>query len=153
MPLGGQRGKNAPQAVAYAGMQPNRAITAVAVVACGASAGVHAGLAPSHLREEPALGVAFIVAAALALAAGTRLALHPHDRRAALLSAALLAAMIAAWALSRTVGLPLLQPEPEAVDGVGVVTQIVQALGLVAALWLTQPAGGRGPSTIEEVPR
>jgi hypothetical protein len=35
-----------------------------------ASAGIHAGLVPEHLREEPRLGVAFIGAALVLLATG-----------------------------------------------------------------------------------
>jgi hypothetical protein len=52
------------------------------VGACAISAGAHAGLVPDHLREAPQLGVAFVVAAGLLVAADTALAIRPGSLRA-----------------------------------------------------------------------
>jgi hypothetical protein len=95
-----------------------------------ASAEAHAGLVPEHLREAPRLGIAFILAFALLLAVVSALALCPEDRRIARVAALLLTGLIASWGASRVTGIPLLQPRPEAVDLVGLVTKLVEVLGL-----------------------
>jgi hypothetical protein len=123
------------------------------IAACAASAGAHAGLVPEHLREAPPLGIAFVLAAVLLMAVVVTLAMRPHDRRAAQAAAFLLAGLIVSWGVSRTTGLPFLQPHPEAVDAVGLATKLVEALGLASALWLSQPAGGRRSPVIQEVTR
>jgi hypothetical protein len=118
-------------------------LTARNVVAacCAASAGVHAALVPEHLDENAVLGTGFGVAAVLLFSStlafsGRRAA----SRLAAPATAVLLVALIGAYALSRTVGLPFIAAEVEAVDGVGVATQVVQAAALAAAIALTNPA-------------
>jgi hypothetical protein len=125
--------------------------TRLLVLACAASAGAHAGLVPEHLHEAPRLGAAFIVAVGLLIAAGAALLARPADRRVARAAAVLMAGLIVAWAVSRTTGIPLLQPDPEEVDAVGVVTKLVEAAGLWLAAWLSQSPDGRMPSAIEEV--
>lgn len=80
---------------------------------------------PEHLREAPRLGIAFIFAFALLLAVVAALALCPEDRRIARVAALLLTGLIASYAASRVTGIPLLQPRPEAVDLVGLVTKLV----------------------------
>lgn len=124
------------------------------MVACAASAGAHAGLVPEHLREEPRLGIAFIVAALLLSASGAVLAIRPGDRPVAKAAGALFAGLIAAYVASRTTGIPLLAPDREPVDATGVITDVVETLGLAAALSLGQPFGRhrRRPS-LQEVPR
>ena len=123
------------------------------IAACAASAGVHAGLVPEHLREAPQLGIAFIVASVVLLAVVVALALRPDDRRIALVAALLLTGLIASWGTSRVTGIPFFQPQPEQVDVVGLVTKLVEVLGLAFALWLSQPVGGRRSSAIQEVSR
>ena len=105
---------------------------------------MHAALVPEHLQEAPALGVSFVVASLLLLLAGAVLVMRPDDQRAARVTALLLAGLIASWAVSRISGIPLLQPQPESVDGVGLMTKLVEALGLGFAMVLIQPVGGRG---------
>jgi hypothetical protein len=46
----------------------------VVIVVCAAAAGAHAGLVPTHLDHEPRLGIAFVAATALLLAAAAALA-------------------------------------------------------------------------------
>ena len=61
-----------------ASIAPTPAVAArVVAAACAVSAGAHAGLVPEHLREAPQLGVAFVLAAGLLLAAATALAIRP----------------------------------------------------------------------------
>jgi hypothetical protein len=142
--------------------QGNRALPAkpiegiaskVVIAACAASAGAHGGLVPEHMREEPKLGLAFIVAVVLLLGAVAALTIRAGDRRVAQAAALLLTGLMLSWAASRITGIPLLQPQPESVDAVGVVTNLVEALGLALALWLSQPMGGRWRPTIQEASR
>jgi apolipoprotein N-acyltransferase len=131
--------------------QPAQASKLVALT-CAISAGAHAGLVPEHLNEEPRMGVAFLVAVCLLLATGTAAALRQMDRRVALASALLFAGLIVGYTASRTSGIPLLSPDPESVDVVGVLINAVEALGLAAALAQLRPNPHRlTRSTIQEV--
>jgi hypothetical protein len=113
----------------------------IVLIACAASAGVHAGLVPAHLAENPWLGLAFTGAAGLLLALTASLARTGEPRRRAAPAAALLAVLIVAYSFSRTVGLAPLEEHVEPVDAIGLLTQGVQVAGLIAALFLCQPAG------------
>jgi hypothetical protein len=98
--------------------------------------------------------VAFTAAAALLITGAFALTQRPGDRLLATAIAAFLGGLVAAYVTSRTSGIPLLDPEPEQVEAVGVATCIVEALGLVSALWLAQPLGRhRRRSTPQEVSR
>ena len=114
----------------------------VVLIACAASAGVHAGLVPAHLDENLWLGVAFAGSVGLLLALTVSLARIGGPRPRAAPAAAVLAALIVAYSLSRTVGLAPLEEHVEPVDAIGLLTQGVQAAGLVAALLLCHPSGG-----------
>jgi hypothetical protein len=123
------------------------------VAACAASAGAHAGLVPEHLADAPQLGFAFIAAVVMLLATAIALATRPDSVCAAQGAVLLLAALIVSYAASRTTGIPLLQPRPEALDAVGLATKVVEGLGLVFALCLSQPAGARRLPAAQEVAR
>jgi hypothetical protein len=102
---------------------------------------VHAALVPEHLSASTILGTGFALSAVCLFAstlafAGTR---APRST-AAPATALLLVALISAYAVSRTAGLPLIGAEVEEVDAVGLTTQALQAAGLAAALILTKPA-------------
>jgi hypothetical protein len=112
------------------------------LIASAASAEVHAGLVPAHLDENLWLGVAFAGSVGLLLAVTVSLARTGDPRRRAAPAAAVLAGLIVAYSLSRTVGLAALEEHVEAVDAIGLMTQGVQAAGLVAALHLCHPRGG-----------
>jgi hypothetical protein len=108
---------------------------------CAASAGVHAALVPEHLEENALLGKGFAVAAVLLFASALAFSGRRHaSPLAAPATAVLLAGLIAAYALSRTVGLTFVGAEVETADGVGIATQVVQAVALAAAIALTNPA-------------
>jgi hypothetical protein len=104
------------------------------VFACAASAGIHAGLVPEHVREEPRLGVAFALAVVVLLATAAAVAARSLDRGVAGLAAVVLGGLVACYVASRTTGIPLLDPEPEAVDAVGVSAVAIQLVGLVFAV-------------------
>ena len=114
---------------------------------CAASAGAHAGLVPAHLNGEPTLGAAFLGAVVLLAAAGAAVAAWPGDRRFTHAAGLLLAGLILAYLASRTSGIPVLDPEPEALDAVGAATTSVEGVGVVVALWLIHPVGRRARST------
>lgn len=83
-------------------------LLAAAVVAGVAAAGVHAAVGPMHLSAYPVLGVGFLVVAVLQAAWALALltATAPVARLASL-GALLHGGALTAWAVSRTVGLPL----------------------------------------------
>jgi hypothetical protein len=126
----------------------------VVVLTCAASAGAHAGLVPAHLRDEPRLGVAFLVAVLLLLSAAVAVGVRPTDWRVAGAAAVVLFGVALAYLATRTTGIPTLDPEREGVDGVGVATTAVEMTGLVFALRMTQPLGRDGrPFHVQEVSR
>ena len=122
-------GKNCAPRDTKEGMKRNLLLLAVAI-----SAGVHAGLAPSHLREEPLLGFGFVGATLLLSVTAFALARRTASRRPIAAAAALLAALIAGYAATRTVGLPGL--ERESWDSLGLATNAVEILGVAAAVYL-----------------
>ena len=125
----------------------------IVVGACAISAGAHAALVPEHLREAPQLGVAFVVAVGLLVAAAVALAIRPDSLRAARGAALLLAGLIAFYAASRSTGIPLLEPHAESLDAVGVTTKLVEGVGLVFALRLSRSVGDRRSPQVQEVAR
>ncbi len=124
------------------------------VFACAAAAGAHAGLVPAHLHREPRLGVAFLIAVVLLVAAATAVATRPSDRRITSAAGLLLAGLMLAYLATRTTGIPALDPETEALDAVGIATNIVEALVVVGALCLIHPCGRPvRPTHLQEVSR
>lgn len=119
-------------------------------IACGISAGAHAGLVPAHLDEEPRLGGAFVVAAIALAVVGATLATRAQSVVAARAASLVLAGLIVAYIASRTTGVPALSPESEAVDPIGIATTVVEAVGLAFSLNLTQTMGGKLPPTHQE---
>ena len=120
------------------------------IVACAVSAGIHAALAPEHFAEGTGAGTGFVVATVLL--AFFAVALTRKPTQAALLgSAFLFAGLIVSYAFVVTTGVPVLHPEPEAIDGLALFTKAVETAGLVVtasllrrpslAFVLTQPKG------------
>ena len=110
---------------------------------------------PEHLQTEPREGTAFIVAAVLLLALAGAGAARPDSPYLAGIAALLFAGLICAYVATRTSGIPWLAPDREAVDVLGVVTNVVEALGLLLAFdQLLQRAGRRSRRHIpQEVSR
>jgi hypothetical protein len=118
----------------------------VVILACAASAGIHGALVPDHFREGAGAGVGF-VAATIALAGLTLwLTLRPTSSLALAAAVAVFVGLLGSYALATTIGLPLLHPEPEPVDGLALATKAIEVLGLAAAsslLW--RPAAAFNP--------
>jgi hypothetical protein len=102
---------------------------------------VRTALVAQHLEDEPPMGVAFIAATALLLAVAAAVTYRPRQAGATHAATFLLAALIGAYALNVTAGLPWLSDEPEPVDLIGLATKAVEALGLVFAIRLSQTIG------------
>jgi hypothetical protein len=105
------------------------------IVACAVSAGIHGALVPEHVEESTGAGLGFVVATVLlgALAVGLTLRAGAIELVAA---AAVLAGLLASYGLAITTGVPLLHPEPEAVDALALATKAVELAGLAGAVHL-----------------
>jgi hypothetical protein len=121
------------------------------IAACAASAGLHAGLVPEHLGEEPRLGIAFVLATLLLLALTVALTTGIQPRLSSTVAAATLAALIVSYVLSRTAGLPWLVEDTEPFNVVGLLTQGIQGAGLLAALSLCHRTGATASILRKEV--
>ena len=108
---------------------------------CAASAGVHAALVPEHLRESPVLGWAFVLSVVLLAAAAVQVTADPDVAPRGV--AAVLWAVAAGYLLSRTTGMPVLVPDPEPVDVLGVLTTLAEVAAGLAVLSL--PRFGKEP--------
>ena len=104
----------------------------VLIASCATSAGIHAALVPVHLEEGLGAGFGFIAATAFLAVVAVGLTLGAGAARLGA-TAAVLAGLLASYGLAVTTGLPLLHPEPEAVDALGLATKAVELAGLLAA--------------------
>lgn len=137
------RGKNAARRDTKGAAMNRRSLELTGVLLAGSvAAGVHAGLAPGHLREWPPLGAAFVAAAVVASVAVAMLAVRPASAPPLRALGLLLAALVVGYASTRLAALPPLDPEREPVDPLGVATSAIEALGLLLALHLSVPRGG-----------
>lgn len=94
---------------------------------------VHIAIAPDHLREAPYAGVLFIALATAALA-NAALLLTTQDERAWALTAALSGSALAAYLISRSVGLPLLADDiGDWLNPLGVLAVLSEAAALAIA--------------------
>ena len=105
------------------------------IVTCAISAGIHGALTPEHLAEGVGPGGGFLASTVLLTVLAAALSLGAGER-AVLGAAVVLAGLIAAYGLAVSIGVPLLHPEAEPVDGLGLFTKAVEAIGLAAAVTL-----------------
>jgi len=104
------------------------------LIAVALSAGVHAGLAPSHLEEEPLLGFGFVTAVVLLAAVAFALARRLESPLPVTAAALVLGGLVAGYVATRTVGLPGLEHEDW--DSLGLTTSVVELAGITAAFHL-----------------
>jgi hypothetical protein len=124
-------------------------IELLGLLAAGAvGSGVHAALAPEHLREWAPLGASFLAVAVLFAVAVAALAIRPADQRLLAVLAALLGAVAAGYVATRLVAIPPLDPEREPFDPLGVCTSAVEALGLLLAVHIQLPRTRLSPAPL-----
>jgi CHASE2 domain-containing sensor protein len=112
------------------------------ILACAVSAGIHGALVPDHFEEGTGAGLGFVAATVLLAVLAAYLTRRP-TRLALAATAAVFAGLIASYGLAITTGVPILHPEPEAVDGLALFTKAVEVIGLlVAASQLRRPRLG-----------
>jgi len=104
--------------------------TDIVILACAISAGIHGALVPDHFEEGTGAGLGFVAATVLLAALAVRLTREP-TQLALVATAAVFVGLIASYALVITTGMPVLHPEPEAVDALALFTKAVEAIGLV----------------------
>lgn len=102
------------------------------ILVCAVSAGIHGALVPEHFEEGAGAGFGFVVATVLLAALAVALTRAP-TQLALVATAAVLAGLIASYALVITTGFPVLHPEAEAVDGLALFTKAIEGLGLALA--------------------
>ena len=120
-----------PGAAAHA----ERVLLPAAFVGSAAAAGVHAAMAPSHLQHSALFG-AFFVGAALFQISWAAALVFGCPRPVLLAGAAVNTAFIGLWAVTRTFGLPVVLPQPEAVGPWDVSCVAWQLVVVVAILRL-----------------
>lgn len=113
------------------------------IVCCAISAGVHAALAPEHLRESAVTGAGFLVATAALVAVVVGLAARPESRAVTSFGVLVLAGLVVSYAVATATGIPVLHPDVDPVDTVAVLTKAVELLGLGLGLRLRGPLHGR----------
>jgi len=103
------------------------------------SAGIHAALAPEHLREMPPLGYAFAAAAAIGGVLACAVVSRPDDRQIALLAGLFCLGQIAAWALFVSVHVPGFSGTPEGIETIALVSKATELAGVALAFPLALP--------------
>jgi hypothetical protein len=109
------------------------------LVAGAVGTGVHAAIAPEHLREWPPLGASFVAVAALLASTVVALAVRPDDERIVAALALLLGGVAVAYVATRLVPIPPLDPEREPFDALGLCTSAIEALGAIVAVHFRPP--------------
>jgi hypothetical protein len=112
-----------------------RVLLPAAFVGSAAAAGVHAAMGPSHLQHSTLFGAFFVVAALTQISWSAALVLR-CSRPLLLAGAALNTAFIGLWAVTRTLGLPVVMPTPEPVGPWDLACVAWQAVVVVACLRL-----------------
>jgi hypothetical protein len=107
--------------------------TGLLALAVTFSAGIHAALAPEHLKEMPPLGYAFIAAAAIGGAIAWALVARPNDRRIPALATLFCVGQIVTWALFVTVHVPGFSGTPEPVETIALVSKAAELIAIVLA--------------------
>lgn len=112
--------------------------------ALSTTAGIHIALVPSHLKEAPYAGVAFIALAAGALLVAMWL-IATADRLAWWAAAGLPASALAAYVASRSIGLPSMSDDiGDWLNSLGIAAGAAEVAAVLMAVWvLTGPVQPR----------
>jgi len=110
------------------------------IVCCAVSSGVHAALAPEHIRESVLTGVGYVTAAVVLVVLIIVLTARPESRAVTSFAVLVLLALLVSYGVASTSGIPILHPD---VDPVGVLTKAVEVVGLGLALGLRGPVCDR----------
>jgi hypothetical protein len=113
------------------------------IVCCAISAGVHAALVPEHMRESVVTGAGFVGATVLLVALTIGLTARPDSRAVTSFATFVLLGLLVSYAVASATGIPILHPDGDPIDTVGVLTKAVELLGLGLAGGLRGPVRGR----------
>jgi hypothetical protein len=113
------------------------------IVCCAISAGIHAALVPEHMRESYATGTGFVAATIALVGLIVGLTARPESRAVTSFGILVLATLIVSYAIATATGIPILHPEVDPVDSVGVLSKAVELLGLSLACRLRGPVQAR----------
>jgi hypothetical protein len=150
-PAGGApQGADQPPEPRLAAQPGALAFGPLVLASLSAAAGIiHLVMAPSHLAESTAEGAGFLVAGWVQIGLAVALIRSSPPRRPLLGAvAAVNAALVALWAVSRTAGLPGVGSHAghaasvTLVDGTAVAFETVLVLGALALLWRPAAAAG-----------
>jgi len=104
--------------------------TDIVILTCAISAGIHGALVQDHFEEGRGAGIGFVAATVLLALLAVALT-RKQSQLTLAITAAVLIGLIVSYALAITTGFPVLHPDVEAVDGLGLFTKAVEAAGLV----------------------
>ena len=108
----------------------------VVILACAVSAGIHGALVPGHFDEGTGAGLGFLAAAVSLAGLVVWLTRRPGSTLAVAAAAAMFVGLLASYTAAITTGVPVLHPDPEAVDGLALATKAIELCGLLAAAGL-----------------
>jgi hypothetical protein len=113
------------------------------IVCCAISAGVHAALVPEHMQESYVTGAGFVAATGALVALVIGLTARPQSRAVTSSAVLVLLGLLVSFAVASTTGIPILHPDADPIDSVGVLTKADELLGLWFAARLTAPVRRR----------
>jgi hypothetical protein len=105
----------------------------IVIVVCAISAGIHGALAPGHFAEGSGPGVGFAASTVVLGAIAVAVTLRPVSTPALTAARATLVGLLVAYGLAITIGVPILHPEPERIDGLALTTKAIELVGVLAA--------------------
>jgi len=105
----------------------------VVVLACAVSAGIHGALVPAHFDEGAGAGTGFVLATVLLVALAIGLTRHAESERLLACAIVVFVGLLASYLLAVTIGVPVLHPTPEPVEGLALATKAIEAVGVLSA--------------------
>ncbi len=139
------RDQRASPGARWSVVRSQRIETMFAASLSAGAAAIHLAAASSHLEALGDLALGFYWAALFQIAFAGALLAHPSSRRLATVGVAINVALVAAWAWSRTIGLPTIPGGPEAVglaDATTVAFQVVLVWMLARRLGMSRTSRG-----------